>query len=153
MPPHLLDDRADSGYERLLKGWLTGEVRLVNSGLPRERRPLSELLAREQPSVPCADGSDQVFKRAELSFLAEILDEAEQDALLLPILIEMAGGESDAILLCPSDAELKVASTVIGMRLQYERPGRVRLYKPQLALLRSKLKTTTQYAFSARMDD
>jgi len=150
MHSHLAHEPADSGYDKLLQGWLSGEMRLVNSGLPRERRTLRELLEEEQPSVGCSDGSHQLFKRAELRLLADILDEKERESLLLPILIEMAGDETEAIVLCPSDIELKVVSSVLGMRLSYERPGRVRLYRPQLALLRKKLKTTTQYAFSAR---
>lgn len=150
MQPHQTDEPAESGYDRLLQEWLRGEMRLANSGLPRERRRLSELLAQEHPSVGCSDGSQQMFKRAELRFLAGILDEEEQQSLFLPILIEMAGDDTEAIVLCPSDVEFKVLSYVLGMRLSYERPGRVRLYRPQLSLLRSRLKTTTQYAFSAR---
>lgn len=153
MHSHLAHEPAESGYDRLLQGWLSGEMRLVNSGLPRERRRLSALLSDEQPSVGCSDGSQQLFKRVELRFLSDILDENEREALLLPILIEMAGDETEAIVLCPSDVELKVISFVLGMHLTYERPGRVRVYKPQLALLRRKLRTTTQYVFSARTSD
>lgn len=103
--------------------------------------------------MSCNDGTNHLLKRAELRFLAGLLDEDEQEQLLLPILIEMRGGETEAVALCPGDAELKVLSSVLSMRLHYERPGRVRLYRPQLSLLRSKLKTTTQYAFSTRLDE
>lgn len=153
MHPDLPHEPAESGYDKLLQGWLTGELRLVNSGLPKKRCNLRELMAEERPSVSCSDGSDQLFKRSELRFLAGLLDENEQDSLLLPILIEMTGAESGAIVLCPSDVELKIVSSVLGMRLSYERPGRVRIYKPQLSLLRRTLKTTTQYAFSAVTTD
>ena len=153
MQAHPAHEPAESGYDRLLQGWLSGEMRLVNSGLPKERRRLSELLGEEQPSVGCSDGSHQLFKRSELRFLSDILDENERDSLLLPILIEMAGDETEAIVLCPSGVELKVISYVLGMHLTYETPGRVRVYKPQLGLLRKKLRTTTQYAFSARTGD
>ena len=153
MYPDPAREPAESGYDRLLTGWLSGEMRLVNSGLPQVRRRLSELLGDEQPSVACNDGSHHLFKRVELRFLADILDEQEREALLLPILIEMAGDKNEVIVLCPSDVELKVISSVLGMRLNYEHPGRVRLYRPQLSLLRRKLKTTTQYAFSARSRD
>jgi len=146
-------EAGDSPQERLLHGWLSGELRLVNTGLPRARRRLSELLGEETPAVSCNDGTNHLLKRAELRFLAGLLDEDEQEQLLLPILIEMRGGETEAVALCPGDAELKVLSSVLSMRLHYERPGRVRLYRPQLSLLRSKLKTTTQYAFSTRLDE
>jgi len=151
--PDLASERAESGYEILLKGWLSGELRLVNSGLARERRCLSDLLDDSRPSVSCADGSDQMFKRTELQYLAGLLDEDERAALLLPVLIEMAGEESEAMVLCSGDVERKVVSSILGMELHYERPGRIRLYRPQLALLRKRLRTTTQYAFSSRTDD
>jgi uncharacterized protein (UPF0216 family) len=151
--PPLAHDYAESGYERLLEGWLSGEMRLVNSGLPRERRFLSELLTNDRPSVSCADGSDQMFKRAELRFLEGLLNEEERAALLLPILIEMTGEETEAMVLCAGDVERKVVSSILGMDMNYERPGRIRLYRPQLSLLRKKLRTTTQYAFSARTGD
>ncbi len=153
MNPHVTHEPAESGYDKLLQGWLSGELKLVNSGLPRQRRSLSQLLADDQPSVSCSDGSDQMFKRVELRFLADLLDEEERDSLLLPIIIEMAGDESEAIVLCPTDVERKVVSQALGMPLTCERPGRLRLYRPQLGLLRRKLKTTTQYAFSVRIAD
>jgi len=151
--PHLTHEPAETGYDKLLQGWLSGEMRLVNSGLPRERRRLSELLAEQQPAIGCSDGSQQMLKRSELGYLADLLDEEEQQTLLLPILIEMAGDETESVVLCPSDVELKVVSAVLGMKMNYEQPGRVRLYRPQLSLLRRKLKTTTQYAFSSRTVD
>ena len=153
MLPPAVSEETQSRYERFLEAYLSGELRLVNSGLARERRPLAVLLREEHPSVPCSDGSDQALKRTELHFLAGMLDESEQEALLLPILIEVAGSEHEATALCTSDVELKVLSQVLGMPVEYERPGRVRIYKPQLGLLRKKLRTSTQYAFSARTGD
>jgi uncharacterized protein (UPF0216 family) len=152
--PPTVSEEAQSRYERFLEAYLSGELRLVNSGLARERRPLAVLLREEHPSVHCSDGSDQALKRAELRFLAGMLDESEQEALLLPIIIEVAGGsEHEASVLCTSDVELKVLSQVLGMPVEFERPGRVRIYRPQLGLLRKRLRTTTQYAFSARTGD
>lgn len=139
----------DSAYDKLLHGWLAGELRLVNKGLPRERRRLSDLLLQDRPAIRCTDGSEQPVKRAELRLLSELLEDKDRESLLLPILIEMTGDETEAVVLCPTDVEMKVLSSVLGMRLRYERPGRVRIYRPQLALLRSKLRTTTQYAFSS----
>ncbi|MBN1152677.1 MAG: DUF61 family protein [Dehalococcoidia bacterium] len=153
MHPDTSREPVETAYDSLLQGWLSGEMRLVNSGLPRERRALSELLEANQPSIGCSDGSQHLFKRAELKLLSDILDDDERKSLLLPILIEMCGDESEAIVLCPSDVERKVVSYVVGMDLTCDRPGRLRLYRPQLSLLRKKLKTTTQYAFSARTGD
>jgi uncharacterized protein (UPF0216 family) len=113
MQAHPAHEPAESGYDRLLQGWLSGEMRLVNSGLPRERRRLSELLGEEQPSVGCSDGSHQLFKRTELRFLSDILDENERESLLLPIIIEMVGDGTEAIVLCPSDVELAVIPVLV----------------------------------------
>ena len=143
-------DDAQSRYERFLETYLSGELKLVNAGLPRARKSLAVLLEEEQPSVLCSDGSQQMMKRAELAYLQGILDEQEQRLLLLPILIEMTGSGNDAIVLCPTDAESKVVAEVLGMMPRQEEPGRVRVYRPQLSVLRRKLRSTTQYAFSAR---
>ncbi|HHE41894.1 MAG TPA: DUF61 family protein [Dehalococcoidia bacterium] len=147
----MLEDNTKSRYDTFLEAYLSNEFRLVNSSLPRNRRRLSELLIEDQPSVLCADGSQQLFKRAELQYLERILDEEERRELLLPIIIEMSGDGTESVVLCSSNAELKVLSDVLEMELSYERPGRVRLYRPQLSVLRRRLRTTTQYAFSARV--
>jgi uncharacterized protein (UPF0216 family) len=150
--PELRDDTQPQ-YERLLKAYLSTELRLVNSGLPRSRSSLSELLKQVQPQIPCTDGSQQMIKRSELKYLSSLLDAADRKSLMLPILIEMTGDQSGAIVMCPGSAEQKVVSSVLGMHLECERPGQLRIYKPQLALLRRKLKTTTQYMFSTRTGD
>ncbi len=146
----MLEDNTKSRYDTFLEAYLSSELRLVNSSLPRNRRRLSELLHEDHPSVLCADGSHQLLKRVELNYLASILNDDDMNDLLLPIIIEMSGDGTEALVLCPTEAELKVLNMVLGMNLSYERPGRVRLYKPQLSALRMKLRTTTQYAFSAR---
>ena len=146
----MLEDNAKSRYDTFLEAYLSSELRLVNSSLPRARRSLSELLHESHPAVVCADGTHQLLKRVELRFLESILDDEDRQELLLPIIIEMSGDGSEALVLCHSHAELVVLEAVLGMELSYERPGRVRLYRPQLSILRRKLRTTTQYAFSAR---
>ena len=146
----MLEDNAKSRYDTFLEAYLSSELRLVNSSLPRNRRRFSEVLNEDHPSIACTDGTQQLLKRTELQYLASVLSEEDREELLLPIIIEMMGDGTEALVLCPGTAELKVLDAVLGMELQYERPGRVRLYRPQLSVLRTKLRTTTQYAFSAR---
>ncbi len=153
MCPHILTESADSRYDRFLETYLSGELKLVNAGLPRVRRRLSDLLKDEHPSVLCSDGTHQMLKKAELKFLESVLDESERDALMLPILIEMTGNATDAIVLCPTPSEVKVLEAILGMSPRQEEPGRVRIYRPQLSVLRHRLRTTTQYAFSTRALD
>jgi len=146
----LHQDDAQSRYDRFLETYLSGELKLVNAGLPRARKCLADLLEEGQPSVLCSDGTHQMLKRAELHYLESILDDDERRSLMLPMLIEMTGSGNDAIVLCPTGAELKVVAEVLGMEPRQEEYGRIRVYRPQLSVLRRKLKTTTQYAFSAR---
>jgi len=136
-------------YEGILQECLRSELKLVNTGLPQSQEKLSVLLKERHPQVLCNDGSSHSFKKRELDYLASITDDAEQEALLLPILIEVETGESTTSVVCEGAVEEKVVSRVLDMPLTCER-GRIRIYKPQLGMLRGKLKTTTAYVFSAR---
>lgn len=136
----------DSPYEKMLQECLRSELRLVNAGLPVSRKPLSELLSEEYPHVVCTDGSVHLFKRRELEYCAAITSPDEHQALLLPMIIEVGGGGAEAALVCRGRVEERVASTVLNMAVTAER-GRIRMYKPQLALLRKTLRTTIQYVF------
>ncbi len=97
------------------------------------------------------DGNAYLFKKKELEYLAGLLSVAEQKILFLPMLIEVHGGEGEAFLICRNGIEVKIAQEVVGMPLTAD-AGRLRLYRPQLALLRSVLPTTTQYIFTAAMN-
>jgi len=135
-------------YESILRESLRAELRLVNTGLPRSRRRLSDLLKESRPHVLCNDGSTHSFKRRELEYLAAITDAAEQEKLLLPITIEVGRGEGESSILCEGEVEREVVTRILGMQVTCEQ-GRIRIYRPQLALLRGKLRTTTVYVFSA----
>jgi len=152
MPRPSPDQTQDAPYARILQNCLTGELRLVNVGLPRTRKTLSHLLREDYPQVICNDGSTHFFKRNELEYLASILDNDEQEALLLPILIEIGVSQGEAVILALSGLEgkleMKVASKVLDMPVTCDQ-GKIRIYKSQLALLRRKLKTATVYVFSS----
>lgn len=165
MPAQYWGEERQSRYERMLQGYLSGELRIVNAGLPRSQKTLALLLREEFPHVMCHDGSTQLIKRKELEYLASMLDASEQEALLLPMLIELGGDQSQATILCGSEVEQKVISTILNMPLLKGRPlsrasvrvpiptrewDTITIYRPQLALLRKKLKTTTQYLFSQK---
>lgn len=137
-----------SPYEKILRESLRAELRLVNTGLPRNQKKLSGLLKESHPHVLCNDGSSHSFKKKELEYLATITDTAEQEELLLPIIIEVGAGEGEMSVVCEGRVEKEVVSRVLDMQLTCEQ-GRIRIYRPQLALLRGKLKTTTVYVFCA----
>lgn len=137
-------------HEKALQNCLAGELRVVNAGLPQRQKRLSDLLGEEYPHVPCNDGSTHLFKRSELEYLAGMLDADEQKTLALPMLIELGADQTEAAVLCQARTEERVVSKALGMPLTCEH-GRIRLYRPQLALLRTKLRTTTAYLFSSRI--
>ncbi len=149
MPESLNGEPRRSHYERVLQECLSAELRIVNTGLPRSQKRLSELLTEKHPAVMCNDGSTHLFKRSELDHLASILDASGREDLPLPILIEIGREEAGAFVICEGEAEEKVISTTLDMPV-HRQESMIRIYKPQLEILRAKLKTTTAYIFSAR---
>ncbi len=139
-------------YQRMLQECLRGELRVLNAYLPCEQKSLSDLLGMEYPNVVCNDGSTHLFKRKELEYLASMLDTDEQEALLLPMLIEVNPGQGKMAIICQGGVEEKVISTILAMPVT-PKQKRIMIYKPQLALIRKPLKTTTQYLFSPKSLD
>ena len=135
--------------ERMLQEYLRDELRVINAHLPLKQKPLSDLLHEEYPHVVCNDGSTHLFKRRELEYLASLIDSDEQQTLLLPMLVEPSSeqGEATIILREGEGVEEKLISKILDMPVT-RKQTRITIYRPQLALLRTKLKTTTQYVFS-----
>jgi len=139
-------------YQRMLQECLRGELRVLNAHLPCEQKSLSGLLVEEYPNVVCNDGSTHLFKRKELEYLASMVDTDEQEVLLLPMLIEVNPGQDEMAIICRGGVEEKVISKILDMPVTSKRK-RIMIYKPQLALIRKPLKTTTQYLFSPKSSD
>ena len=133
-------------YQQILRQSLQGELRLVNSAIPREQKTLAELREMKHPYVVCSDGSSLLFKKKELEYLSDMLAEEERAALLLPILIEINTDKSEITVLRRGDIEEKVIGKLLKMPLTV-RQNRIVIYKPQLANIRKHLKTATQYVF------
>jgi uncharacterized protein (UPF0216 family) len=149
MPNPLQDETKQSPYEKMLQDCLRGELRIVNTGLPQSQKRLSNLLDEKYPHVVCNDGSTHLFKKSELEYLASMLDTDEQETLPLPMLIELGANQAEAAIICEGKVEEKVISKALNMPVTCEE-RRIRIYKPQLALLRRKFKTTTVYVFSPK---
>jgi len=156
MPKPLQDEAKQSPYEKMLQDCLRGELRLVNTGLPQSQKRQSKenklfyLLNEKYPHVVCNDGSTHLFKKSELEYLASMIDTDEQKALPLPMLIELGANQAEAAIICEGKVEEKVISKALNMPVTCEE-RRIRIYKPQLALLRRKFKTTTVYVFSPKI--
>lgn len=156
MPKPLQDEAKQSPYEKMLQDCLRGELRIVNTGLPQSQKRQSKenklfyLLNEKYPHVVCNDGSTHLFKKSELEYLASMIDTDEQKALPLPMLIELGANQAEAAIICEGKVEEKVISKALNMPVTCEE-RRIRIYKPQLALLRKKFKTTTVYVFSPKI--
>ena len=156
MPKPLQDEAKQSPYEKMLQDCLRGELRVVNTGLPQSQKRQSKenklfyLLNEKYPHVVCNDGSTHFFKKSELEYLASMIDTDEQKALPLPMLIELGANQAEAAIICEGKVEEKIISKALNMPVTCEE-RRIRIYKPQLALLRRKFKTTTVYVFSPKI--
>jgi uncharacterized protein (UPF0216 family) len=137
-------------YERLLQESLRGELKVVNAHLPSKQKSLRDLLGEEYPHINCRDGSTHLFRRKELKYLAGLLNADEQQKLMLPILIEVSAGEGEMAVLLTGGVEEKVVAGVLDMPVT-PKQGRIVIYKPQLAVIRKLLRTTTQYVFPAKL--
>lgn len=145
-----MDDR--TLYNGLLQEALKDELKLLNAHLPRERKSLADVLRDPYPRIACSDGSTHMFKKKELQYLAGMLNEEEQQSLLLPILIRLNAGYNEMTVLCNGDVEKKVISGILNMPLTMTADG-ITIYKNQLGVIRKKLRTTTQYIFSADLSN
>lgn len=137
-------------YERLLQECLKGEFRVVNAHLPSKQKPLSDLLGEEYPHVLCGDGSTHLFSRKELKYLASLITADEQKALLLPMILEVNAGQGEVAIICLGEVEEEVISKILDMPVA-PRQKKIVIYKPQLALIRKLLRTTTQYLFPPKL--
>ena len=127
-----------------IEKYIIHELRVANKHLPQKRKPLSALLKEETPYVVCLDGTYHIFKKNELIYIKSLLTNDEVEKLFLPIIIESRPdlGEGTYVINDPLGA--KVIARVLNLE-KHDVP--LIIYKPQLAIIRSKLPTSTQYAF------
>ncbi|KUO40323.1 MAG: hypothetical protein AVW05_01080 [Hadesarchaea archaeon DG-33] len=120
------------------------ELSKLNVHLPQRRLSLKEALLSAKPQVVTRDGGVHKFKREELEFLAGLLPEADRDKLQLPILIALEPKLGRGTARISGEAEVKVVSRVLEKE---PAAGELLIYRPEVAILRRKLPTTTQYLF------
>ena len=126
--------------ERLIKM----ELARLNLHLPERRVSLKEALSSEKPGVKTRNGSVHAFKRGELEFLAKLLPESDWTELRLPILIALDPKLGRGVAKISGRAETQVVGEILGKKGP---EGELLLYRPEIAILRGKLPTTTQYMF------
>jgi uncharacterized protein len=140
----------DDHYEALLREYLGGEFKVFNAQLPSKPKTLSALLREDHPGILCNDGNIYLIKKKELEYLAGILNADEQSLFLLPLLIEIIPGQDEMAVVSRGNLEEKVIAEILGMPVTTHK-GRIKIYRPQLALIRKVLRTATQYIFSPRL--
>jgi uncharacterized protein (UPF0216 family) len=72
---------------RAFDALLSHEIRKLNAHLPKQRRPLGELLTASDPTVETVDGTSILIKKTELEELARIVPKERHDQVKLPIII------------------------------------------------------------------
>lgn len=120
------------------------ELARLNLHLPERRISLEEALSSKKAGVPTRDGGTHSFKRGELEFLAELLSKEDRDKLRLPILIALDPKLGRGAAKISGGAEVRVVSKILGKE---ESTGEMLIHRPEVAILRKKLPTTTQYLF------
>ncbi len=120
------------------------ELSRLNVHLPRQRISLKDALALKNPQVVTKDGSVHVFKREELEFLAQVLPEVERDRLQLPIFITLNPKLGRGTAQVVGEAEVRVVANILQKECA---EGELLIYRPEIAAVRRKLPTTTQYFF------
>jgi len=139
--------RIDPGPDKVFESCLKGDIKALNAHLPRRRKTLRELQEEERPHVECGDGSTHSFRKKELEYLAQMLDNEDRETLLLPIIIEVGSGEGRLMVRSKTGIEAKIFSRILEMPISC-RSDMITIFKPQLHVLRRVLKTTTQYVFT-----
>jgi uncharacterized protein (UPF0216 family) len=120
------------------------ELNKLNLHLPKQRISLKEALESAKPQVATRNGNVHMFKREELNFLAGLVKEADREKLRLPILIALDPKFGRGAARITGQAEVMAISQILGKKGD---GGELLIYRPDVAILRRKLPTTTQYSF------
>lgn len=123
---------------------LQSELARLNMHLPKQRISLKDALSMASPHIVAGDGSKHTFERAELERLGQIVPPNDWDNLRLPILIAINPKFGRGAAEISGELEAKVVSSVLDKEALGEE---LIIYRPEIAVLRARLPTTTQYMF------
>ena len=145
-----MNNMQNEPYEGMFRDYLQGEIQFIAGNLAIQQQKMAELIKEENPGIRAKDGSIYFFKRKELKLLTSFLNDDEQNQILLPILIEVVTGENYTAVITHGEIEEKIVEHILGMPMRNGN-GRIKLEKPQLAVIRQNLRTATQYVFSPKL--
>lgn len=125
--------------ERIIKF----ELGKLNAHVPEKRISLKAALSLAKPTIITKGGGIHSFKKEELEILSKMLPEKDWESLQLPIFIyfEPSLGRGTAKI------RGKAEATVVAQILGKEGKDEITIYRPEVAAIRRKLPTTTQYLF------
>jgi hypothetical protein len=126
-----------------LEKFLALERARLNLHLPTKRISLEEALSSSQPQVPTRSGPPHFFDKGELEILASLVPREERKHLKLPILIAVDRKLGRGAARISGKVECEVIGKILGKGSAEE----LILYRPEIAILRRKFPTTTQYMF------
>ncbi len=123
---------------------LEHEIVKLNAHLPLKKISLKEAISSDRPHVNTRGGAAHYFKKDELKKISDVLPEGDWEKLQLPILIvfESKLGRGAARIMGGTE------SFVVRRLLDKKTSGELIIYRPEVAVLRQKLPTTTQYLFT-----
>lgn len=76
-----------TALDRAFDALLGREIQKLNSHLPKQRRPLSELLKVNDPSIEALDGSLILLKTSEVRELGRLVPDEYHERVRLPMII------------------------------------------------------------------
>lgn len=130
-------------YNDLIMRALSEELRIINKHLVYRKVSLCKLLSMDTPYLVLRDGSISIIDRKELELLKNLV-EGDPCRLMLPIIIEYTPSLGGSAYVVRDRVAAETISKLLG--LKYE-GGALILYRPQLYIVRLKLRTTTTIVF------
>lgn len=76
-----------TALDRAFEALLGREIQKLNTHLPKQRRPLGELLKVNDPAIEAVDGSSILLKTSELNELGHLVPQEYHGRLRLPIIV------------------------------------------------------------------
>jgi uncharacterized protein (UPF0216 family) len=100
--------------ERLSKTFWEVELKKLNDGLPRVKRPLAVLLREEHPSYKNLNNEEVSFDKKELMEVARLVPQEKMDQINLPfVIIKESGSKKGVYVIQGNESERTILNSVL----------------------------------------
>jgi uncharacterized protein (UPF0216 family) len=100
--------------ERLSKTFWEVELRKLNDGLPRVKRPLAVLLREEHPSYKNLSNEEVSLDKKELMEIARLVPQEKMDQINLPfVIIKESGSKKGVYVIQGNESERTILNSVL----------------------------------------